>query len=85
MLVCTATIAHHTLARFRSQTAENAQPTVENKLGAFAEAVEEHEEEDGHDGVDERGDGQMCVEPGLRLREENAASQNDQALMHDKK
>lgn len=47
----------------------------------FAEAVEEHEEEDGYDGVDEGGDKEMHVEPGAGLREENAAGEQDDTLV----
>jgi len=44
---------------------------------AFAKAIEQEEEEHGDDGVDQRGDGQMRIEPGLGLRQKNAPGQYD--------
>src|SRR6266436_7976308 len=49
----------------------------------LAEAIEQHEEKHGDQPVDERGDDKVHVKPRLRLREENAARQDDQALMHN--
>ena len=50
-------------------------------LGRFAEAVEEHEEEDGDESIDEGSDAKMQGEPGLRLREQKTASQRDESLV----
>src|SRR6266849_3125756 len=61
---------------------ETGVPCPTNCLGASAESIEEEKEENSDDGVDERGDGQRHIEPELRLREEYAARERDQALMH---
>ena len=63
---------------------EKVVPCPTNCLGASAESIEEEKEENSDDGVDERGDGQRHIEPGFRLREEQAARERDQALMHHK-
>ena len=53
--------------------------------GRFAKAVEEMEEEDGDDGVDGSGDGQMQIKPRFGLREEHAAGKHEDALMQAEK
>jgi len=58
---------------------------MRNWSGGLAKAVEEHEEEDGDDGVDESGDAEMNGEPRLRLREKQAPRQRDDSLVHGKK
>lgn len=51
--------------------------------GRLAQAVEEEEEKDRDDGVDKGGDGEVHVEPRLRLCEQNAAREGDDALVRD--
>ena len=53
--------------------------------GEDQEAVEEHEEKDGDDGVDQRGDDEMHGEPGAGLSEKNATGEKHDALMQAKK
>src|SRR5260370_2258965 len=66
--------------RHRSPASFQWRPVNDESL-VLAEAVEEKEEEHGEETVDECPDEQVHVKPRLRLRQENAPRENDQALM----
>src|SRR5690348_16736560 len=58
-------------------------PDAEAGSGSLPQAVEEQEEEGRDKGVDKCRDPQMASEPRLRLREQHALRQSDEALVHD--